>query len=424
MSRRPSRRGFLAAVGTGSFALAGCTGLTGGGGSDGPSETPTQTDIASPTTTGPTTDEPTTTPGGSGGPGTLVEDFEKLEAWGTIRGKVTADAENAFAGSQSARIENPDGGVAGIEKRYPDGLDLSKDTLSIATKMEKPAVGKLAVEYLAPTPTDELVTHRYIVEKLDDWVRVDLGYTGSEGKPDLADVRKLRIMVFTKDEPIRFWVDDLRKTPKPDRGKVMLTFDDAHITQYDVAFPELQNRGWPGVAAVIPAAVGTQENVTVTQLREMRDAGWDVSSHPQGPKPLTAFPKEKQRQKMEAAKTWLEQRGFADGARSFFAPYDSVNGATLSLVEELHEYGFTFGGCPNGAPPAGTNAISRVYGRDVKGVKSLVDVAASYGQMVVINYGAIGEEYDVTPAMFKDVLNHVQSKDVDVVTPSKLLEME
>ena len=423
MSRIPTRRSFLAAVGAGSFAMAGCTGIVGEDEPGGQAGTPPRTETESPPTT--TAGEPTTTtPGEPEGPGTLVEDFEDLEGWDTIDGTVEAETNDAFAGSQSVRIENPQGGAAGIEKRYPDGLDLSADDLSIAVKMEKPAVGKLAVEYLAPYRGDHLTTHRYIVEDLDDWARVDLGYTAADGTPDLSNVKALRILVLTQDEPIRFWIDDLRKSKKPDRGKVVLTFDDAHATQYDVAFPELQERDVPGVAAVIPGAVGTPENLTVPQLREMRDAGWDVSSHPQEGEPLTAYPKAEQRRKMEAAKTWLEQRGFADGSRFFFAPYDRVDGATLELVDELHEYGFVFGASPNGAPPAGEKVVSRVYGRDVAGVKRLVELAASYGQMVVINYGAIGEEFDITPEMFRDVLDHVESQNVDVVTPSGLLEME
>lgn len=420
MSHRRSRRGFLAAVGAGSFALAGCAGLTGvdvPGGQDG---TPTETETESPETT----EEPTTTPEEPSGPGTVVEDFEDLEPWTAIRGTVEADTNDAFAGSQSVRIENPEGGAAGIFKSYSEGLDLSQDDLSIAVKLEKPAVGKLSVELLAPGRADHLVTHRYIVEELDDWVRVDLGYTGKTGNPDVSSVQELRIMVQTEDEPIRFWVDDLRKSPKPDKGKVILSFDDGHITQYDVAFQEMQNRGWPGVAAVIPQAIGTPKDMTVGQLREMRDAGWDISSHPQESEPLTAFPKEEQRQKLQASKDWLNQRGFPDGARFFFAPYNQVNGDTLELVEEMHDYGFTFGACPNGTPPAGKTAISRFLGRDPAGAKRILDLVDEYNQLAVLNYHAIGPEHNVSLDQFLEVLDHVESKDVDVITPSQLLEME
>lgn len=428
MSRRPSRRGFLAAVGAGTFAVAGCTGISGvdvPGGGGAPTESGNEPTTGTPTAGDRTTDGPTTTTGGqSDGSGEVLEDFENLEAWGAVKGSYAADTKEAFAGSQSVRIENPEGGAAGVFKAYPEGLDLSKHTLSIALKLEKPAAGKLSVEYLAPGRENHLVTHRYVVEELDDWFRVDLGYTGQTGEPNLSDVQELRILVQTDGEPIRFWVDDLRTHSKPDRGKVVLSFDDGHVSQYDVAFQELQNRGWPGVAAVVPGAIGTRENLSIGQLREMRDAGWDVSSHPQSEKPLTAFPKPQQRRMMEEAKDYLVKRGFPDGARFFFAPYNNVSGETLSLVEELHEYGFTFGACPSGVPPAGKVTISRILGRDPAGVKRILDLAAAHAQLVVINYHAIGPEHNVSLDQFIDVLDHIGTKDVDVITPSELLETE
>jgi peptidoglycan/xylan/chitin deacetylase (PgdA/CDA1 family) len=423
MSRRPSRRGFLAAVGAGSFALAGCTGLSGVGVPGGQDGTPTSTDTESPTTDQPT-ESPTTTSQPAEGPGTVVEDFEDLEAWGSVRGSYTADPKEAFAGSQSVRVENKKGGGAGIFKSFSDGLDLSKDNLSVAVKLEQPAEGKLIAALRAPGPADQFVSKRLIVKDLDDWVRVDLGYTAKDGQPDPSNVQEIRLMVLTEDEPVRFWVDDLRKSPKPDKGKVIFSFDDAHITQYDVAYQEMKKRGWSGVAAVIPESLGTPKNLTIGQAREMRDAGWDISSHPQESDPLTAFPKSEQRKKMVEARDWLSKRGFPDGSRFFFAPYNAVNGATLELVEELHEYGFTFGGCPNGAPPAGRTAISRVYGRDIPGAKRMVDMAEANGQLTVLTYHAFGPDYNVTLDEFVEVLDYVKTKNVDVITPSQLLEME
>lgn len=127
---------------------------------------------------------------------------------------------------------------------------------------------------------------------------------------------------------------------------------------------------------------------------------------------------------MEDAKDYLVKRGFPDGARFFFAPYNQVNGDTLELVEELHEYGFTFGGCPNGVPPAGKYAISRILGRDPSGVERILDLAEAHNQLTVINYHAIGSEHNVDKEQFQDVLDHLETKDVDVVTPSQLLDGE
>lgn len=416
MRDKTTRRAFLAVTGT-SAALAGCMdrleGLTGGtnAGTDKPGDKPGDTPQS--------TDQPSQ---GSGGQ--VVDDFEDMGPWGTIRGKATADKKSVYAGSQSVRLENKSGGTAGIFRSFPDGLDLTKHDLSLAVKLEKPAAGKIAVELLAPGRSDHLVSKRYIVKPLDDWFRVDLGYTGKRGNPELSSVQELRIQLTNQDGPVRYWVDDLRKTKKPNKGKVLITFDDAHATQYDMGFKELQKRNWPGTAFVIPDSINSTDNLSIGQLREMRDAGWDISSHPQNSKPLTAYSKDKQRKLIKDAKQYLVQKGFPDGARFFAAPYNMVSGDTVKLVEEFHEYGFTFGGCPSTVPPTGRATISRILGRDLQGSRRVLNLADQFNQLVVLNYHAIGQQHNVTKEDFVHILDHIKKKDVDVITPSQLLKLE
>lgn len=416
MRDKTTRRTFLAVAGT-SAALAGCMdrlkGITNdpSPGTDKPGDSP----------------QPTDQPSQDSGPysgGEVVDDFEDMEPWGTIRGKATADKKSAYAGSQSVRLENKSGGTAGIFRSFPDGLDLTKHDLSLAVKLEKPAAGKIAVELLAPGRSDHLVSKRYVVEPLDDWFRVDLGYTGKRGEPDLSSIQELRIQLTNQDGPVRYWVDDLRKTEKPNKGKVLITFDDAHATQYDVGFKELQERNWPGTAFVIPDSINSTDNLSIGQLREMRDADWDISSHPQGPKPLTDYSKDKQRKLIKDARQYLVQKGFPDGARFFAAPYNMVSSDTVELVKEFHEYGFTFGGSPSAIPPTGRATISRILGRDLQGSRRVLNLADQYNQLVVLNYHAIGEQHNVTKDDFVHILDHIEKKDVDVITPSELLELQ
>lgn len=419
MRDKTTRRVFLAAAGT-SAALAGCMdrleGITGG----------TSTGTEEPTDQPEPTDTPTQAPQDSTpfSRGEVVDDFEDMEQWGTVRGKLTADSENTYAGSQSARIENKSGGAAGIFKSFPDGLDLSKHDLSMAVKLEKPASGKVSVEFLAPGRSDHLVSKRFIPKPMDDWFRIDLGYTGKRGKPQMSSVQEVRILVVTDNKPVRYWVDDLRKTKKPDKGKAILTFDDAHITQYDVAFDELQKRNWPAAEFIIPDAINSQGNLTIGQLREMRDAGWDIGSHPDDGQPLTAFSKKKQRRLIKDSKQYLVQKGFDRGARFFAAPYNQINGATVELVEEFHEYGFTFGACPNATPPTCRPAISRVLARDLQGTRRVFNLADQFNQLAVLNFHAIGPDENISKQDFTHILDHLEKKDMDVITPSELLELE
>ena len=429
--RNSTRRRFLATLGA--VGVAGVAGCTGDSDSAAPSNaTATGTPTAQTTSTATSAAEETTTATQSNdvpfSRGQLVEDFENFEEarWGTIRGNVKTDTNDVYAGSKSLRLENKKGGAAGIFKAFPDGLDLSKHDLSLAVKLEKPVSGKIAMEFIAPARSDMLVSKRFIPTELNDWVRIDLGYTGRKGDPDLSAVQELRLMVLTEDgTPIRFWVDDLRKIPKPKKGKVMLTFDDAVTSQYEVAFEELKKRGWGGGVAVIPDAINSQGNLTTGQMREMRDAGWDMMAHPQVPKPLPQYSEKKQRELIEKTYNYLDLKGFPKGARHFVAPYHRVDSTTLDIVSEFHDTGFMFGACPNNAQhPSSMLTMSRIMGRDPQGTRRILNIAETYNQMVSIGWHGIGDgpDYETPTKDFENVINHIAKKDLDVVTPSEFLD--
>lgn len=60
---------------------------------------------------------------------------------------------------------------------------------------------------------------------------------------------------------------------------VILTFDDGHISNFELAFPALAARGARADFFVNPVQVGTRGYATWAQLREMADAGMSIQSH-------------------------------------------------------------------------------------------------------------------------------------------------
>jgi peptidoglycan/xylan/chitin deacetylase (PgdA/CDA1 family) len=432
--RKPStRRKFLTVAG-----VAGVTGLAGCSG--GAEPTTSEQTAAAETTTASTTatgNESGETTAANAEPvespfqrGTVVDDFEavgsKDSRWGTIGGTVEADTEDVYAGTQSVHMTNENGDVAGIFKSFPDGLDLSNHDLSIAVKLEQPVRGRFAAEFIAPARSDMLVSKRYIPKELNGWVRFDLGYTGRTGDPMIASIQELRLMVLTEEgTPIDVHVDDLRKVPKPDTGKVVLQFDDSRASHYDVAFEALQERGWAGGSAIIPDSINSDGYLTTGQMREMRDAGWDMMSHPQAPEPLPQYSAAKQQQLIQQAYNYLDLKGFSEGARHFVAPYNRVSKTTLDIVAEYHDAGYLFGACPNNAQqPSNMHAISRVMGRDPQGTRRILNIADAYNQLAVVTWHTIGygEDYETSPEDFENVLNHIEQTGLEVVAPSDLLD--
>lgn len=440
MSKFQSRRELLAALGAGTVALAGCAGLgvpsesedeeQDGGTPD--EETPGDDDTETPEDD----DDGEETPDDDGegeanhpaaiDRGELVDDFEDLERWGDLYGEVGAD-DDAARGSQSLRSRN-DGEAAGAFKAFTDPVDLSEHDLSMAVRLNAPRPARISVELQAPYRSDHIASRRYVGE-FDDWLRMDVGYVGRRGEPDLADVQEIRVWVEAPDGPteIDFQIDDMRRTPNADQGAVMLTFDDGFISQYENAFPMLEERGWPAVAAVIPDRIEDHPAfMDVGHLREMRDAGWDVSSHPQVDDPLPTLPEEEQRALIEDAHEFLELRGFPEGARHFFTPHNRMSPATLEIVQEFHETSFTFGACPNALPPTTPHVNSRIDGTDPDGVQRLINLADRYNQLVAFYLHGVGDgrHDDVTEDDFARILDHIERRDVEIITASDLLDRD
>lgn len=415
-----TRRRFVAALGAaGAASLAGCANVRRRLGLPDPNSMNDDTGDQTPTPT-PTSDDE-----GPFDRGEILADFEDMDGWGTVgRGGWTADSSEVYAGSQSVRLEAPQGQAAGVFRSFTDGLDLTSHDLSIALKMEQPSAGKFSTELLAPGRTNMVSSNRFIVEEYDGWLRIDLGYTARNGDPDLSNIQELRLYVRGGDEPVKAWIDDLRKIPKGDGGQVMFTFDDSRASQYDIAFQRFQELDWSAGVGVIPDTIDTPDNLTMGQLREMRDAGWDVMSHPQESRPLPAYSRNKQLQVVGDAKEYLELKGFERGARHFIAPYNGVSPTTVEILEEVgHETGFTFGACANNASmPTGQYTISRIMAEDLVGTRRLVDLAAAYDQLLVLTVHDIGPEGSISEEDFERVVSLVQERDVEVVAPSTLID--
>lgn len=435
MDRKPNRRHFLTAVGAGTFALAGCTDslgdLTGSGNGEDGDEGGNGDDDGGLLDGD---DEQQATPPAIDH-GELVSDFEEdFDEWFALDGELAADEEQALTGSQSVRIENT-GESAGIARSYPEGLDAEGHHLSLALQVENPRPARVTLRILAPGQADQLWSTRTVLSPYEGWLRMDVGYSGQRGEPFLSDIQEIQITLDVPggdEEEIRFWVDDLRMTPAADQGYVMLTFDDGPASQFDNAFSMLEERDMQAVAAVVPDSLNREGRLSIDQLREMRDAGWDVSSHPEG----TAFTEledpEAIRADIESAHDYLDNRGFPDGARHMFVPYHNTNEEVVEITREYHELSSYFGGTPNAVPFTDPLHLSRVDMHDIEGFTSMIDMAAEHNQLAIgLAHGVVPEDEidddplaDMTIEQLEELLDYIEQSDVQVVTASDLVDAD
>jgi peptidoglycan/xylan/chitin deacetylase (PgdA/CDA1 family) len=418
----------------GSLTVAGCTGRIGAVGEPGAAEetgteAPTDRPTEEPTATPTATDTATGTPS-DGGVGERIDAFEDMENWYVLQeqGTLTAETQDAYEGSQSAHVESATGDVYGaIFKAFDEPVDFSDRNVSMAVKLEEPEIAKITVDLLAPDRGNMVRMTRTLTGPTDRWMRVDFGVTDVRRDPELSEVREIRIVGRRRggvEKPVEFAVDDLRAVEAPTKGRVMLTFDDSHDSHYEKAFETMQEYGFPGVEGVIAESIYGNNQLDVGMMREMSDAGWDMASHPltRGTQ-LQEFSAAEQRKRIEENKQFLVRKGFEEGARHFLTPQNMRGPKTFDLVREHHETMFSFGGMPNGLPSTTTYNYGRVNASDAGATKRLVDNAAKFGQLLVVNHHRIGQD-GLPLSEFRSVLDHIEKADVEVVTASDLLDSE
>ncbi len=366
---------------------------------------------------------------GSGQPVPAATDFEKLSEWQAVsgQGSLSKSTDDPYQGSQCAHVTGSDSTKAGVITRTLSGTDLRGTNFSMAVNVKHYELAKIAIELSAPDGKNRLQLKRTLIGPSDRWVRVNFGVTGSAGEPDLSSVSELRIVGRPLDTnaetPIEFFVDDLRTVSQPDKGAVMFTFDDSHATHYR-AFKILKKYGFAGVEAVIPESIGHDNRLTVDQLSEMADGGWDMAAHPDVQ--AHYFPQyspDKQEELLQSTQDYLKSHGFDDGARHLLVPKNKVGPTTFDLARKYYDSIYSFGGCPNAMPFENEDAIiSRVDGKNLDVTKQYIDYAAEYGQLVVPLFHAIGDGGEISESDLESLMQYVQQTDVNVITASDLLD--
>lgn len=348
--QKNTRRAFLAA---GALAVAGgCVGSDERGRlRKTPNRRPPPTETASGTPT--PTETPAGTPvadvvppyrGAYRRAGTLVDDVSDLSPWSGV-GTVRADGDARFRGEQSLYYENDT--KLRLQRSFDadDPLDLTDRALSFAARCERPATVQPTLVVTAHAPDgDNRVFMRtpYNANKRAGWQRYDTAISEVEGTPDLSNVRELHFGAWADGETFRFHLADLRTHPTPDRGKVIFRFDDSHRHHYTDYFPILERYGYPGIEAVVKQAIGRTDRLTVPQIRELREAGWDMGNHMVHHDRITDLSDEELRANVDEMDAFFEEIGAPEGKELAVLTYGGYDGRSLDCLAD--RFTLVFGG--------------------------------------------------------------------------------
>lgn len=121
------------------------------------------------------------------------------------------------------------------------------------------------------------------------------------------------------------------------RPKFVFRFDDNRTSQYTVAYPYMADRGFKGSIFTISDAVGTAGYMTLTQMSELHDRGWDMSNHTQTHTDLSTLTLNQQTTEISNCSTYLSTQGWTRRAEHLHTvyPFGGYDSNTLTVLGSL-----------------------------------------------------------------------------------------
>lgn len=126
------------------------------------------------------------------------------------------------------------------------------------------------------------------------------------------------------------------KVSRDTSGKfIVITFDDSFSSQYG-AYKQLEKYGYKGTLYINSGLIGKEDRLTIKQLKEMYNAGWDISNHTENHADLTKVSEKKAYDEIYGCSAWLKEYGFTrkNGHKHFAYPYGAYNDDVVQILEK------------------------------------------------------------------------------------------
>lgn len=128
---------------------------------------------------------------------------------------------------------------------------------------------------------------------------------------------------------------------------VIITFDDALLNTYEVAFPIMEKYGFKGVCfvptglfvgAIKSCRIDDAKYMTIEQLWKLHEAGWEIGSHSHSHVRFDKQPLSFVRWELMISKTYLDNWRFKPVSFAFPYGYGYYTKEQIDLAHEFYEY--------------------------------------------------------------------------------------
>lgn len=362
-------------------------------------------------------------------PGESFDDFEDLSAWNVVSGSVDTDSDVVFDGSQSVKLSAEGSKNITIERNLEDeDVDLTDLDFSFALRTTTPGNIAVYLRFVDVYGSDRFYQLRQLSYRTPDvgWFRSNPGvFEDSEVPTEMDMLERVELTVLNTGPEAEVWVDDLRTHEKPDKGYVVLCWDDGRQAFYDTASPLHDEYGFNAVQGPIPGNVRGRY-MSVEMLKERQEAGDEIVMHGTHD-PIHEIEDEQELEgRLRRDKQWFIDNDL-QGANHIIYPHNSFDKTALEYINKYHySGGFNQSGDVNTTGVYGYDplVLPRTIAHDLDISKRCVDMAAAHNNCTILNFHAFEEDNTMSEADYEELLAHIDGKDdLEVITLSELWEM-
>jgi peptidoglycan/xylan/chitin deacetylase (PgdA/CDA1 family) len=368
-------------------------------------------------------------------PGALLDDFSNLVPWDPTGGTVAADTTYVITGTQSAKLTSDAVGSNVNIRRSGMSVDLSagnRISLWVYTPIAESTLTDIKTATVYLWSGSAWVNQARGLRP--GWNKIDLDpypsgtWAAGGGELDFATgpLTSVTIRINKQDyeQSIVAYVDCLTNNSRS-RPKCVLSFDDGLVTQYTELFPRMAAYGFKGTLYVITDNIDGAGALSMAQLTEMYNAGWDVSNHTMTHPTLTELTSEQVQTEVAGARDWLASHGFTRrNCHLHFCYPGSI--WDIAVMSDIETAGMLSGRAT--ASVVQGNALDSplllrsqlVDDKSVAAVTDIVDTAIRRGGTAMLYGHAVGgvswaaENYDALLAYL-----HSKRNEIDVITMSE-----
>ncbi len=163
-----------------------------------------------------------------------------------------------------------------------------------------------------------LVFHKIVEDEINEWADVKLALFTQL----LETAKRSNQAIVTIDN----WAEN-------NSSELALSFDDGHISDFDIVLPLLKEYGAQGTFFITPNFVGKEGYMSWGQIRDLGEAGMEIGSHSLTHPYMTTLSSEQLSIELKDSKAQIEQHTGKEVV-SFAYPFGDCSGRTHKVAIE------------------------------------------------------------------------------------------